>query len=328
MSSADPAPLLPRLTIICPVYEEEPVVPVFFERTLPVVEQLSARYDVQLIFINNASSDRTLAAILSLRERYSWIHAISLSRNVGYQRSIECGLRTIDSDLYVIIDVDCEDPPELIETFVSSFEEGFDVVYGERVDREEPAVLKSTRRFYYRIMRAIADDEILLDMAEFSLITREVRDAVIADSTSFPFIRASIGRVGCRRRAVPYKRQARVAGETHYNLFRMVTFAVAGILSASTWLLRMTIYTLPLWMLTAGGLCVAAILGVRWALPAMIVVVSAYVCTALSVIAIYVARIYKNTLGQPNFFIDRKATFLDPELRAAPGTRVRGAQRS
>src|SRR6266511_3583292 len=208
MSSADPAPLLPRLTIICPVYEEEPVVPDFFERTLPVVEQLSARYDVQLIFINNASSDRTLAAILSLRERYSWIHAISLSRNVGYQRCIECGLGTIDSDLYVIIDVDCEDPPELIETFVSSFEEGFDVVYGERVDREEPAVLKSTRRFYYRIMRAIADDEILLDMAEFSLITREVRDAVIADSTSFPFIRASIGRVGFRRRAVAYKRQA------------------------------------------------------------------------------------------------------------------------
>jgi glycosyltransferase involved in cell wall biosynthesis len=328
MSRPDPTPPTPRLTIICPVYDEEKAVPAFFARVIPVVGGLSARYDVQLVFVNNSSSDRTLTTVLGLRERYSWVHVLSLSRNVGYQRAIECGLRTIDSDLYVIIDVDCEDPPEMIEAFVSSFEEGFDVVYGERVDRAEPRPLKLTRRIYYRIMRAIADDEILLDMAEFSLLTREVRDAVIADVTSFPFIRASIGRVGFRRRAIPYKREARVAGETHYNLFRMVTFAVAGILSASTWLLRMTIYTLPLWMLAAGALFVAALLGADWAVAAMILVIGAYACAALSVIAIYVARIYKNTLGRPNFFIDEKSTFMDQHLQITRERTLVGAHRS
>jgi glycosyltransferase involved in cell wall biosynthesis len=309
-----------RLAVICPVYQEELVIPLFFERILPVAERASERYDVQLVFVNNASPDGTLRAIRSLRERYPWVHVISLSRNVGYQRSVECGLRTVDSDLYVIIDVDCEDPPEMIELFISSFEEGFDIAYGERVDREEPKLLKGARRLFYRLMRAIADDEILLDMAEFSLITREVRDAIVADTTSFPFIRASVGRVGFRRRAFPYKRDARIAGETHYNLFAMITFAVAGILSASTWLLRMTIYVLPFWLALAASLCVATISGVSWALPVMALVIGGYIGIATSVIAIYVARIYKNTLGRPNFFIDSKSTFLDGALQASPGS--------
>jgi glycosyltransferase involved in cell wall biosynthesis len=316
---------LMRLAVVCPVYQEEAVVPLFFERACPVLRRLSERYDVHLVFVNNASSDGTLGAIRAIRERHPWVHAISLSRNVGYQRSVECGLRVLDSDLYVIIDVDCEDPPELIERFVSSYEEGFDIVYGERIDREEPRLLKAARHLFYRVMRAIADDEILLDMAEFSLITREVRDAIVADTTSFPFVRASIGRVGFRRRPVPYKREARIAGKTHYNLFRMITFAAAGILSASTWLLRMAIYTLPLWLGSALALCVASVLGVRWALAVMLLVLGTFVCLAVSAIAIYVARIYKNTLGRPNFFIDRRSTHVDGALLEVPSSPVPGA---
>src|SRR5262249_31912815 len=110
---------------------------------------------------------------------------------------------TLDGDIYVIIDADCEDPPEMIETFVSAYEEGYDIAYGERVDRAEPRLLKRARHFFYRLMRAVADDEVLLDMAEVSLITREVRDAVVADRTSFPFIRASIGASGSDAAAFP-----------------------------------------------------------------------------------------------------------------------------
>jgi len=308
-------PFQRRLVVLCPVFNEEGVIPLFFARIEPVLERLRTRgYDAQLIFANNASGDRTLAVVRGLRAEHPWVHALSLSRNVGYQRSVEAGLRTIASDLYVIIDVDCEDPPEMIERFVASHEEGFDIVYGERVDREEPRILKSVRHFYYRLMRAVADDEILLDMAEFSLLTREVRDAVVADQTSFPFIRASIGRVGFRRRAIPYKREKRVGGETHYNLFGMVTFAVAGILSASTWLLRMAIYLLPVWLTTITALCIAAVSGVGWALPLMLLAIGAYLGSAVGVIAIYVARVYKDTLGRPNYFIDAKTTFVDPDL--------------
>jgi glycosyltransferase involved in cell wall biosynthesis len=304
-----------RLTILSPVFDEESVVPLFFVRMQPVVARLAERYDVRIVFVNNASTDDTVEAILSLRADHPWVHVVSLSTNVGYQRSLDCGLTVVDSDLYAIIDVDCEDPPEMIEAFVEAHERGFDIVYGERIDRPEPTLLKLARRRFYRITRAIADDEIILDMAEFSLVTREVRDALIADETSFPFIRASIGRVGFRRCAIPYTREPRIGGKTHYNVFGLVTFAVAGILSASTWLLRMTIYLLPLWIAALVGLAVAvATVDARWPLPTLLVLAASYIGAAISFVAIYVARVYKNTLGRPNFFIDSKLTFADHDV--------------
>ena len=126
-----------------------------------------------------------------------------------------------------------------------NFSRGMDKPCFIDVDREEPDWLKAARRYFYRILKGLADDEIILDMAEFGLFTAEVREAIICDENSFPFIRASIGRAGFRRYAVPFKRQQRVAGETHYNLFGMIVFGVAGILSASTLFLRLPIYLLP-----------------------------------------------------------------------------------
>lgn len=313
-----------RLTIICPVFNEAETVPLFFARLRPVVENLSSAYDVRLVFANNASRDETLGQVLAIRDEHPYVHIISLSANVGYQRSLQGALQLIDSDLYVIIDVDCEDPPELIQSFVEAYEGGYDIVYGERVDREEPRLLKQARHVFYRLMRALADDDILLDMAEFSLMSREVRDAVVADETSFPFIRASIGRAGYRRQAIPYKRERRIAGVTHYNLFGMATFAVAGILSASTWLLRITIYVLPVWIVALTLLAVAAVtVDGSWPLPVMLLVAFVYLGCAASFIAIYVARIYKNTLGRPNFFVDSRTTYLDEGVAAVPAARAR-----
>src|SRR5258706_4665770 len=126
----------PKLTIICPIFNEARVIPLFFRRLQPVREKLSAEYVVDLLFCNNASTDESMAAIDEIRKNDADVFVITLSRNVGYQRSIECGLRNAKGDLFVIIDVDCEDPPEMILDFVAKFREGYDVVYGERIDRE------------------------------------------------------------------------------------------------------------------------------------------------------------------------------------------------
>jgi len=303
----------PKLTIICPVFNEERVIPLFFGRLQPVREKLSSEYDVDLLFCNNASTDGTLEAIELIRGRHPDVFVITLSRNVGYQSSIECGMRNAKGDLLVIIDVDCEDPPEMIHMFIAKHREGFDVVYGERVDREEVAWIKSLRKLFYRVMRSIADDNIILDMAEFSLMTAEVRDAIVQDLTSFPFIRASIGRVGFRIAGIPYKREARIAGETHYNLIGMAVFAVAGILSSSTWLLRLPIYMLPVWAAAVIALAIWMICSpLPWMSPVLIALIGLYVGAAAAFVSIYVARIYKNTLGRPNFVIARKGTHAQP----------------
>jgi polyisoprenyl-phosphate glycosyltransferase len=302
-----------KLTIICPVYNEEKVVPLFFERIKPVIEELSPGYDVNLIFSNNASTDGTLAEILKLRETHPYVFVTTLSANVGYQRSLECGLRTCKGDLFAFIDVDCEDPPEMILEFVKAYEEGYDIVYGERLDRDEAEYVKLMRKIFYRVLRAVADEEVILDMAEFSLMTEEVRDAIVQDNTSFPFIRASIGRAGYKRRGIPYRRHKRIAGETHYNFFGMTKFAVAGILSSSTLLLRLPIYSLPFWLLAVSALAIARVFFDNKFLDAgLILLFASYIGSTVSFIAIYVARIYKNTLGRPNYIINRKATFRQP----------------
>jgi dolichol-phosphate mannosyltransferase len=187
---------------------------------------------------------------------------------------------------------------------VARHRDGYDIVYGERVDRVEIASIKLMRKIFYRLLRAIADEDIVLDMAEFSLMTAEVRDAIVEDRSSFPFIRASIGRVGFRRLGIPYRRHPRIAGTTHYNFWGMTTFAVGGLLSASTLLLRVVTYALPLWIAILGGLAWFAGHGSAAASAALHFVGFAYCGTALSFIAIYLARIYKNTLGRPNAFLD------------------------
>lgn len=300
-----------KLTVICPVCNEESTVAIFFERIEPVLEKLSAKYDCSLVFTNNASTDGTVDAIKKIREKHQNVYLITISKNVGYQASLECGLRTAEGDVFVFIDVDLEDPPEMILDFVHWYEEGYDIVYGDRRDRSEPGFIKLSRKVFYRVLKAVADDEVILDMAEFSLLAKHVRDAVVRDHTSFPFIRASIGRVGFKRKGLPYKRHKRVGGQSHFRLLGMAHFAIAGILSSSTLFLRLPIYILPFWLLVVTALCLWRVfLDSRWLDLGIVFLICAYFGSAISFIAIYVGRTYKNSLGRPNFVVDRKNSIL------------------
>ena len=315
---------LPKITVICPIFNEEQVIPLFFGRIAPVLESISERYRSDLVFVNNASSDNSLGAVHKIRAMHPNVYAISLSRNVGYQRSVECGLRSTVGDYFLVIDVDCEDPPEMIPTLLKEIESGAQIAYGERVDRPESALIKWFRKVFYRVTRAVADEEIVLDMAEFLVMNAEVRNAIIRDSNSFPFIRASIGRIGFKRVGIPYRRESRIAGETHYNFFGMTTFAIAGILSSSTLLLRLPAYLFPVWL---GAVAILASLyatsGSPMALVGTILTAAGYLGATCAAIAIYVARAYKNTLGRPNFVIDRRNTILQDSMELEPDGNVR-----
>lgn len=301
-----------RLTVICPVYNEMVSVPIFTERLKAVREQLSDKYDVDLLFTNNASTDKTLSEILKLRVDNPFVYVITLSRNVGYQASLECGLRTARGDLFVFIDVDCEDPPEMILDFVKLYEQNeCDIVYGERVDRHEAVLVMWGRKLFYRVLKAVADDDVILDMAEFSLITEEVRDAIVKDTSSFPFIRASIGRVGFRRQGIPYKRHKRVAGHSNFRGFSLIYFAVAGILSSSTLFLRLPIQTLFFWLIAVAALAIARVyIDSRWIDAGIILLFATYLGGAVAFIAIYTGRTYKNSLNRPNYIISKHDSLL------------------
>ena len=136
----------PLLTIICPVYNEEACIPLFFDRLISVLDTVKDKYEFELIFTNNASQDQSLEKILQIREEVPWVQVISLSRNFGYQASLMSGLNNSSGDAIILIDVDCEDPPEMLLQFIEKWEEGYEIVYGERVKRNEPHLIQLARK--------------------------------------------------------------------------------------------------------------------------------------------------------------------------------------
>lgn len=312
-----PAGWRPLLAILCPVYNEEKVVPLFMARILPVIRRLEAACDVQLVFLDNASEDGTLDAIQAHHPDWPELYVLRMSRNAGYQGSLDTGLRAVDADLYAFIDVDCEDPPELLPVFLQRWREGYDIVYGQRADREEPAPIKACRRLFYRILRRVADEDIVLDMAEFSLFTREVRDAILRENSSFPFLRGAIARVGFRRVGLEYKRDRRIGGQTHYNVLGMSVFAIAGILASSTLLLRLPAYILPFWFV---ALCIGTLAycttGLLWIAATCFLATAGYLGMSVAAVALYVARSYKNGLMRPNAVIDGRFSRPPPARHA------------
>jgi len=236
-----------------------------------------------------------------------------MSRNFGYQSSVQAGMLYASGDGIIVIDVDCEDPPELILKFIEKWEEGYDIVYGLRGDRPEWWVIKKARNVFYHTLRLIADSDIVLYMAEFALISSHVRDTIVDNKNTFPFLRAEIGYVGFSRFGVPYDRQPRVVGKTHYNLFTMVSFGVAGILTSSTFLMRFFAYLLPFFILFNAVFLFAEIFYLESAqlFKTLVVMDLVYIISLLTIQGIYSARIYKNGIGRPIFIVDWKQSYVN-----------------
>jgi polyisoprenyl-phosphate glycosyltransferase len=303
------------VSIICPVFNEEDCIPLFFSRLHDVVRPLEDRYRFELIFTNNASTDLSVARILEIREKHAWVQLITLSRNFGYHASLMSGLVNAMGDLFVIIDVDCEDPPELIPVFLKGWEEGNDLVYGERINRPEAWWLKGARKFFYRLTRSIADSDFILDMAEFSLFTRRVRDVLCSNRSTFPFLRNELAYAGFARKAIPFTRLQRVHGKTHYRLFSMTQFAIAGILSSSTFPLRAAAYFgLPIGAIDLAVAVSRLVSPYPGNLAPFFLLNLAFIAVALGFASIYIGRIYKDQVGRPRFIVDQSRTFLNGRI--------------
>ncbi|MDP9246353.1 MAG: glycosyltransferase family 2 protein [Chloroflexota bacterium] len=297
------------LAVIVPLYNDHGNVAPFYERARSVLEALPAS-DWRIVFVNNGSTDVSFEQACHLRAADPRVQVISLSRNFGYHAALLAGLSLVAADRYTMIDVDCEDPPELITAFNTAIEDGADIAYGIRSDRIEPATLTFFRRIFYYLNRRIADSDIVVWMSEFSMISRQVRDAIIAPHTTYVFLRAEIGHAGFVRVGVPYTRARRTWGASHYNVAGMMRFAIAAFLASSTFPLRFILYVavvagllFPIAVMLA-GLGAAGIAGLAS------VATFYFALLALSTIALYLARTYKNGVARPVFIVDKNKTYL------------------
>lgn len=299
-----------KLSVIIAVHNESLNIRPFYARAKKVLDSLAPLDAWELVFVNDASEDDSLAEILKLRGEDQRVKVVTLSRRFGYHSVLVAGLSQVDSDLYAMVDVDCEDPPELLAQFFDAIQGGVDVAYGIRSNREEPRVITLMRKLFYYANRLIGDSEIVIWMAEFAMITRQVRDAILTPQTTSPFLRAEIGYAGFKRAGVAYFRAKRSHGKSHYNILRMTRFAVAGILSSSTFLLRFVLYAAVFLALLFPACVLLGELTMDQAAKLAMVLLFYFLVLTMPIIALYLARTYKNGVARPVFIVDKKQTFL------------------
>ena len=301
------------VTIVCPVFNEELAVPLFYDRLVKALVAVEDRVRFEILFVNNRSTDGTEAQVLALREKDPRVQLLTMSRNYGYQASISAGMRHASGEASVNIDVDCEDPPEMIPKFIERWLAGADIAYGIRARREEFVLMHWARKAFYRVTKQVSDHEIVLDMAEFFLIDAKVKGHVLATRSTFPFVRGQVGYVGFRREGIAYKREKRIIGETHYNLLGAFRFGIAGILSSSTLPLRMLAYVgcmiFVLDLLAAPTFVLMPEVPVatflRW-FAAGVALHLGWLVLGAGMLGLYLARVYKDTIGLPLYVADPK----------------------
>ncbi|MBL7915998.1 MAG: glycosyltransferase family 2 protein [Bacteroidia bacterium] len=226
------------LSIIIPIYNEEGNIDKLFSRLNQVIQKLNLK-EVEYIFINDGSKDRSLELIKTLAKRESSVKYINLSRNFGHQIAVSAGLDNSKGDAVVIIDADLQDPPELIENLYRKLREGNEVVYAKRRSRQgEGAMKKFTAKLFYRILRNVTAINIPVDTGDFRIIDRKIVDVLKNMPEQQKFLRGQISWIGFNQTFVEYDRDERYAGKTGYTYKKMARLALDGITSFSNFPLK------------------------------------------------------------------------------------------
>lgn len=230
------------LSLVVPVFNEEDSLDGFLLRIQQVFER-EALIDLELVFVNDGSTDATLERLLQHQQRDSRLRIVDLSRNFGKEAALSAGLHTASGQIVVPIDVDLQDPPEVILQMIERWREGFEVVLGHRISRRSDTWAKQTSaHWFYRLHNRIAEQPLPEDVGDFRLMDRCVVDALLTLPESRRFMKGLFAWVGFRTTHVEYERPERVTGKSKFNGWRLWNFALEGITSFSTEPLRVWTY--------------------------------------------------------------------------------------
>ena len=229
------------LSVVVPAYNESPVLGEFHQRMTQVMRATGMDYEI--IYVDDGSTDDTAAVLNYLRSDDEAVAVIELSRNFGKEVALSAGLDHASGDAVIIIDADLQDPPELIDEFLREWRNGYDIVYGRRAEREGESWLKiTTAKWFYRVINRLSDVEIPRDSGDFRLISRRALDALMSLRETHRYMKGLYAWVGFPQKEILYSRQARAAGVTKWNYWRLWNFALEGITSFSDVPLKMSTY--------------------------------------------------------------------------------------
>ena len=306
------------LSIVIPCFNEEDVI----EETISRLNILCSKvdgFDVELIFVDDGSKDKTKELIKKISTSNSQVKLISFARNFGHQIAVTAGIDAAKGDAVVLIDADLQDPPEVIHEMLAKWHEGYDVIYGTRMERPGESIFKiATARYFYRLLNRLSEVAIPLDTGDFRLMSRNVVESLKAMPENDRFVRGMVGWVGFKQIALPYKREKRFAGVSKYPLRKMLKFAIDGILSFSTKPLQLSI-TLGIICATLAtiGICYALFLRLftniwveGWtALMITVLFMGGVQLICVGILGEYVGRIYNQMKNRPLYIVSEYVGF-------------------
>ena len=305
-------PANPLLSLVIPVFDEEDSIDLFIDTVVPMLERDRLRYE--LVFVNDGSQDDTLSRLIARSATDRHIRIVNLSRNFGKEAALTAGIEHARGDVLIPMDIDLQDPPDLIGPFIERWREGYDIVYGVRTARlTDTAVKRMSAGWFYWAFNAMSPVRIPPNVGDFRLVDRRAAEVLRQLPERNRFMKGLFAWVGFNSIGVPYERPERAAGTTKFNYWRLWNFALDGVVSFSTAPLRAWFYV---------GLVIAAIaifyaifivtrvliLGIDTpgyaSLLIAVLLMGAIQLLSLGIIGEYLGRLFLEVKGRPIYIVE------------------------
>jgi dolichol-phosphate mannosyltransferase len=306
------------ISLVVPIYNEEKNIGPFLGRTLPLIKKTA--HDYELIFCLDPSRDATEQVVLEEREKNPMIKLLKFSRRVGQPMATLAGLQYSSGDAVMVMDVDMQDPPELIGEMIAKWKEGYDVVIPQRRRRTgEPWIKKVVAETGYKVINKIADVSIPPNTGDFRLLSRRVVNELVKLKECHGFLRGMVAVVGFRQCLIPFDRPGRAIGETKYNRFLgSLKIGFNGIFCFSTFAL--TLSTQIGFLVAGGAILLAGIYlflkiinyPILWGNPTLVILMAflgGVQLISIGILGEYIGRIYEEVRMRPKYIIDRSIGF-------------------
>ncbi len=317
-----------RLSIIVPVLNERDSLQSFIAQVLPVLESCTPAFEV--LFIDDGSTDETLAQLKVLNQQDARIRFVSFSRNFGKEAALTAGLAHAQGDAVIPMDVDLQDPPELIPEFVRLWrEENYDMVYGVRASRpEDSAVKRTTAKGFYRLFNRITHSPIPGNAGDYRLMSRRVVNVLLQLPERNRFMKGLYAWAGFKSKGVPYQRPSRHAGESKFSFWKLWNFALDGLVGFSSIPLRV-------WSYVGAGVALIAfvymliliasvLLGGRdvpgyASLMSVVLFFGGMQLLSIGILGEYIARLFIEVKGRPLYVVQEASRSAANEQPSAIG---------
>ncbi|MGA9885475.1 MAG: glycosyltransferase family 2 protein [Candidatus Acidiferrales bacterium] len=302
-----------RLSVAIPIHNEQDLLAELLRRIRAVVDDLPGGPH-ELVFVDDGSTDRSLAFLEEAARQDQRILVISLSRNFGHQAALTAAIDHVTGDAVVVMDGDLQDAPEAIPEFLERYRDGYDVVYAQRIRRKESWALRVCYFVFYRMMTKLSDVQIPLDAGDFGLMSRRVVNHLRRMPEHHRYLRGMRSWVGFRQIGVRVERGQRRAGKSKYGFLRLLKLAADGIFAFSIVPIRAAALVGAIVMFVSAGYVLYALYAKLFlhvspqGFTALIVVVtflSGVVLFFLGIIGEYVGRIYEETKSRPAYVLGR-----------------------